>query len=527
MAKSRPYNPLWVQLSDLYGALGYPPKISKTVVTGKKSDIIYQFLHVLSYFIRCSDICEQQFAKADKEYYEQSKCSEKCSCGSCANKEISNTKSVIRIRNSSSKFCSSPVNRVCASENNLSSSCLHKDICSCTSCRNSCTPCSVTNNSCSRSPLYCASSRTCATVCSDKEIVDKNVGNVLSDNSSCHPFLNNLRSHTDNGIDSLGYESMEELPETPEVHISSSLKGAEQSISNTVSSGCDNQSLKNSCNMYKGDEQFQTSNQSICSNVSNSKLMYSENEISKTKLPLCTSQKECCKQANEEGYHSMEEPQSPNKGKMRLAEMLEMYDAHAPEGFTELPLPGSHTSDMVSEVPKMCQSFGWSLMAGISDHYLEDFCLQGVSSPVVEEDIRKDLTSSVQVCTFGEQTAEVVCIVADTDNWSVQLMSNSWSNGEKNGSSGVRVGMSSLVGNICECILNMSELGISPELLVTYLEDRLQELYFQSHTLSEFLRGRKKTSVVKLASALNLSASDMPLLLSIATTHSPFLSAYN
>ena len=52
LAKSHPYNPLWAQLSDLYGAIGMPPRLARTVVTGNKIDTIEKFLFVLSYFIR-------------------------------------------------------------------------------------------------------------------------------------------------------------------------------------------------------------------------------------------------------------------------------------------------------------------------------------------------------------------------------------------------------------------------------------------------------------------------------------------
>ena len=52
LAKTHPYNPLWAQLSDMYGAIGMPPRLARTIVTGKKVETIIKFLTVLSYFIR-------------------------------------------------------------------------------------------------------------------------------------------------------------------------------------------------------------------------------------------------------------------------------------------------------------------------------------------------------------------------------------------------------------------------------------------------------------------------------------------
>lgn len=48
-------NPLWGQLTDLYGAVGHPTKMSHTVVCGNnKNDVIDRILNMLTYFIRCS-----------------------------------------------------------------------------------------------------------------------------------------------------------------------------------------------------------------------------------------------------------------------------------------------------------------------------------------------------------------------------------------------------------------------------------------------------------------------------------------
>lgn len=58
-----------------------------------------------------------------------------------------------------------------------------------------------------------------------------------------------------------------------------------------------------------------------------------------------------------------------------------------------------------------------------------------------------------------------------------------------------------------------------------HLEDRLQELYFKSLLLTEYVRDCKMISVSKLSSSLGLDPSDVPLLMSIASTHSPCIVA--
>ncbi|XP_076848587.1 folliculin-interacting protein 2 isoform X2 [Brachyhypopomus gauderio] len=58
LAKSHPYNALWAQLGDLYGALGSPVRVCRTVVVGRRRELVQRVLYVLSYFIRCSDLQE-------------------------------------------------------------------------------------------------------------------------------------------------------------------------------------------------------------------------------------------------------------------------------------------------------------------------------------------------------------------------------------------------------------------------------------------------------------------------------------
>ncbi|XP_052587262.1 folliculin-interacting protein 2 isoform X6 [Peromyscus californicus insignis] len=60
LAKTHPYNPLWAQLGDLYGAIGSPVRLTRTVVIGKQKDLVQRILYVLTYFLRCSELQENQ-----------------------------------------------------------------------------------------------------------------------------------------------------------------------------------------------------------------------------------------------------------------------------------------------------------------------------------------------------------------------------------------------------------------------------------------------------------------------------------
>lgn len=105
LAKCHPYNPLWAQLGtvythtvvsttnhcglgtlslsfiihlqyvlcvcvcvgDLYGALGSPVRVCRTVVVGRRRELVQRVLYVLSYFIRCSDLQEHALPQAQAD----------------------------------------------------------------------------------------------------------------------------------------------------------------------------------------------------------------------------------------------------------------------------------------------------------------------------------------------------------------------------------------------------------------------------------------------------------------------------
>ncbi|KAG0363464.1 Folliculin-interacting protein 1 [Gamsiella multidivaricata] len=53
------YDPLWAQLSDLYGNIGTISRISRTIVVGSNSSFVRRLLYILSYFIRCNEVFQR------------------------------------------------------------------------------------------------------------------------------------------------------------------------------------------------------------------------------------------------------------------------------------------------------------------------------------------------------------------------------------------------------------------------------------------------------------------------------------
>ncbi|CAO3663201.1 unnamed protein product [Umbelopsis ramanniana] len=50
------YDPLWAQLSDLYGHVGHQTRMARTIVVGQQPAVVRRIIYVLSYFIRCNEV---------------------------------------------------------------------------------------------------------------------------------------------------------------------------------------------------------------------------------------------------------------------------------------------------------------------------------------------------------------------------------------------------------------------------------------------------------------------------------------
>lgn len=119
-------------------------------------------------------------------------------------------------------------------------------------------------------------------------------------------------------------------------------------------------------------------------------------------------------------------------------------------------------------------------------------------------------------------------------------------------SDGEPVGMSPLVANITDALLQLVTLGATPHIVLQCLEDKLAEVYRQSHILANYLLGDTAVSAAHISmtkgttlsrggagvrpkinpsrlfdlpSALGLDLNDLPLLLATASSHSPHLAS--
>ncbi|XP_078509259.1 folliculin-interacting protein 1 isoform X5 [Lissotriton helveticus] len=187
----------------------------------------------------------------------------------------------------------------------------------------------------------------------------------------------------------------------------------------------------------------------------------------------------------------------------------------------EIPFPGSKLIDMNSVMPSIA-NFGRSLLAGYCSSYVPDFVLQGIGNDdKIKQSLMSDLSHAVQHPVLDEPIAEAVCILADLDKWSVQVASSQRRATENK--LGKEVLVSSLVSNLLHSTLQLYKHQLSPNFCIMHLEDRLQELYFKSRMLSEYLKGQARVRVEELSKVLGIESNDLPLLAAVASTHSPYV----
>ncbi|XP_046392980.1 folliculin-interacting protein 2 [Ischnura elegans] len=215
----------------------------------------------------------------------------------------------------------------------------------------------------------------------------------------------------------------------------------------------------------------------------------------------------------------------------------------------ELPMPKSVVRETGDEECKC--GLGWglasSLLGATTDHYIPHMVLQGIassspspSSVSWEARLRRDLALSVQFPTHHvhpyllqelscspypivaePEIVEAVCVVGNTDSWEVQVVSSRSCLVDRPGTLGVRVGMSQLVANMLESLLILWRLRTPPEYCLLHLESKLREIWLRSHSLAQLLLTTEFCNMARVTTSLDLEANDVPLLLAVASTHTP------
>ncbi|KAM3961556.1 LOW QUALITY PROTEIN: folliculin-interacting protein 2 [Aphomia sociella] len=192
----------------------------------------------------------------------------------------------------------------------------------------------------------------------------------------------------------------------------------------------------------------------------------------------------------------------------------------------EFPLP---TLQLRSQPERVMSGFDASLLGGVTDHYVPDLILQGTiaKSNTWETDLRRDLDLTSYLNKIHESPLQTVAIIGDTNKWEVRVLGRDHSAGGPGGGGGGwgRGGMSSLVGAMLDALPAMHRARVPAHQCLTFLEGKLREFCVLSKTLADMLMSTDFCDIATLTKSLNIDVNDVPLLLAVATTHTPQVAA--
>ncbi|KAM3937852.1 folliculin-interacting protein 2 isoform 2-T2 [Leptodactylus fuscus] len=572
LAKSHPYNPLWAQLGDLYGAIGSPVRMTRTVVVGKRKDLVQRILYVLTYFIRCSELQENHLVhsrvlKKGEQIVQGSNVTTSLEKGEVEDSDYV----VITLNNESALLSPSlPCNLRAASPQNgngldpsetAETTGSTSEGCVQSAQRTAASPTS-SGTSCKQTITLVKEAKV-ETLVSVTRTPAFNTDHVLtSDSLTSHVKSHHYASKYDE------VSSPVQLSEWAKEVLRADLKEDSPPGKVTFTMGCSPPSdtfasqrrgkmlsripsCEGGSSLF--DEYFVEGNRIETNTVES---LPSHSRLSEkcfvSSIRADSSRKErTCKNDRTDSVHAQVHPPPISSEKIPCGDPLEetegglegniprnkSYDSalgHSDEelhtGRThpedwdhssdhaelELPLP---RSDVISS-PSV-KNFGRSLFGGYCSTYMPDMVLHGIASA---EKLKTCLTASLAHSThhpvLDEPLAEAVCIVADTDKCTVQVVSSQKVPTDCT-KLGTEVLVSSQVCSLLQSILQLHKLKTPPVFCVMHLEDKLQELYLKSKMLSEYLRGHTRVHVKELGVVLGIESSDLPLLAAVASTHSP------
>ncbi|XP_026328787.1 folliculin-interacting protein 1 isoform X2 [Hyposmocoma kahamanoa] len=176
----------------------------------------------------------------------------------------------------------------------------------------------------------------------------------------------------------------------------------------------------------------------------------------------------------------------------------------------EFPMPNIRSAP---ERDKIQTGFDATLLGGVTDHYVPDLILQGtIASPQSwETELKRDLDLTSYLNKTLESPVQAVAIIGDTSTWEVRVV------GRDCGTSG----MSSLVGTMLDALPAMWKAKVPAHQCLLFLESKLREFCVLSKTLADMLMSTDLCDIATLTKSLNIGVNDVPLLLAVATTHTP------
>ncbi|XP_077080878.1 folliculin-interacting protein 1 isoform X1 [Siphateles boraxobius] len=595
LAKTHPYNPLWAQLGDLHGAIGSPVRLSRTVVVGRRQELVQRLLYVLTYFIRCSELLEMHLLESAED--EAIVMPGSLITTSLRPGEVEDSEYVLVTMHKPSQDY---LTHGAEAEDGLQSrSYMETEVSDehnhpiapdgdSPVCREAESPRLETRLETvvkigSTSPCE---RRTALEVSADvPEVKTGEPTRVLHspntllekkppDKNSTLPTFHHNENEPSSKVTFLIGDSMspESDMESRQLKVEKEIKKHKKLLKDNQQRLCNAEAkLKldqiktndglNAPSLTRKMSQWGPRVQGDCTDMFDE--YFNEDNPVETRTiddvypkPAQTGNKTCCSAEQDKGIeislsvpsqatvvdqkkvlplNDWEIPRNESSdsalGDSESEDAGQELHRHESDGLfysdeqndwqdeLEVPLPGEKLVENFSK-PSIA-NFGRSLFGGYCPTYVPDFVLHGApNDEKLRQNLMSDLAHAVQHPVLDEPLAEAVCIIADTDKWSVQVASSQRRPSDKLGQ---EVLVSSLVSGLLQSTYQLYRLNLSPNFCIMHLEDRLQELYFKSKMLAEYLKGQTRVHVKELGMVLGIESNDLPLLAAVASTHSPYV----
>ncbi|KAH9644919.1 hypothetical protein HF086_014407 [Spodoptera exigua] len=556
-AEAKPYNALWAQLGDLCGSIGFPPRTARTIISGSNNtQFLNKLLAVLTYFVRCGDVRRNDFVFQDCTLKETKVVNvtppptglkrvatrvnklEQCETDSL-------TVPSVNTQNSDSS-----VSRLAASEVSIKRSSTLANLgqklsnssefagVDCSSTSDVPVTSLLKRNPTMMLSVKASSDSSLNSSLSENETEEKKVVFVLGDNDK----LVGLKNKSADGKSVKKSSKIQNEPLTPDAPEKTTepckKDGCEQDKRADSPSKCCGQTLQHSKPIKHSGFKFEFDKYpQIVTNYMKSKnleildrhyigkpgnLKLDNFQFDPTVVPPIQEERcETCVKC--QMLESM--LQTPTNAS-EMEYMNDMPRQIEPQYARETIVEPSPER----EAPKTFVRQRKENTVVVNVKPKEEVCepkkperrLRGrekartIAKPAAwEPELRRDLDLTSYINKTAESPVQAVAIVGDISTWEVRVI------GRDCGSSG----MSSLVGAMLDTLPAMWKAKVPAQQCISFLESKLREFCVLSKTLADMLMSTDFCDIATLTKSLNIDVNDVPLLLAVASTHTPQVAA--
>ncbi|KAG0234688.1 Folliculin-interacting protein 1 [Actinomortierella wolfii] len=543
------YDPLWAQLSDLYGNIGTVSSVSRTIVVGTQASFVRRLLYILSYFIRCNEVFQRVIElDDDPESLVKPRPPPRASTEIREEEETGSPASVMRsisIPKRPSRIDTMPM------RGSMSSSRMtNLDVPT--------TPIQQQSRGSfvDRSSGFGGGGGTGNTTTSDRPtairrpLIDTQRPRIETrDGTSPNSTPQHSGPTTPTTIESRG--------ESDRISTGEDSTGGHAGIGSTSVRPLlavdtrygRSQSTETLDSQYSG----KRSVTSIAGGTGGTESAYSDTPDSFFHVPMSTIRvvqtfppfpntattttsngEEAKINGHDDGVTVSSTSQSDQSASSSQNQRQQHQSQHqtqsVPQAVAASASPASLSADTL-----FCKSYGRSLMATYCDHYLPDFALMGVPRCDFLDPMEADMKDMMRHFEIQERITSTVCIVADANTWKCNVFSAKAQLSEYDRPEIVNMqncSTSAFVDTTLQRVVELFSEGLPAESCLAYLEDRLGQLYQYSKLLADMANNKELAESLfpnldSVASSIGVQRSDLPLLASICATYDDSILAFD